>query len=168
MPERCPLCRAGGCSRVALNTSLASRAVNGRPADQLPAGQLRYNWYLAAEGGTTRRYHIAPRPARRWGRCEGAGAVGWRSTFGRGEGAKKPLDAAQMHLGVSVGYMAIKAFWGRCGAVEGYPTVLQLISGLGYLSSHPLGVRPAQLLRQLPKSYGVQLRHLRVVGAVLQ
>ena len=86
---------------------------------------------------------------------------------GSGEGAKKPLDAAQMHLGVSVGYMAIKAFWGRCGAVEGYPTVLQLISGLGYLASHPLGVCPAQLLRQLPKSYGVQLRQIRVVGAVL-
>ena len=26
-----------------------------------------------------------------------------------------PLDAAQMHLGVIYGYMAIKAFSGRCG-----------------------------------------------------
>ena len=43
-----PLVPGGRVRRVALNTSLASRAVNGRPADQLPAGQLRYNWYLAA------------------------------------------------------------------------------------------------------------------------
>lgn len=62
-----------------------------------------------------------------------------------------PPDAAQMHLGAIYGYMAIKAFSGRCGAVEGIPQCLQLISGLGYLASHPLGVCPAQLLRQLPK-----------------
>lgn len=43
-----PLVPGGRVRRVALNTSLASRAVNGRPADQLPEGQLRYNWYLAA------------------------------------------------------------------------------------------------------------------------
>lgn len=43
-----PLVPGGRVRRVALNTSLASRAVNGRPADQLPVGQLRYNWYLAA------------------------------------------------------------------------------------------------------------------------
>ena len=54
------------------------------------------------------------------------------------------------------------------GLLRGIPQCLQLISGLGYLACHPLGVRPAQLLRQLPKPYSVQLRHLRVVGAVLK
>lgn len=52
---------------------------------------------------------------------------------GSGEGAKKPLDAAQMHLGVSVGYMAIKAYWRRCGAVEGDPTVPTAYYGLGLI-----------------------------------
>lgn len=120
-----PLVPGGRVRRVALNTSLASRAVYGRPADQLPAGQLRYNWYLAAVGGTTRRYIIASRPARRWGRCEGAGAVGSRSTFGQRRGRKKaPRRGTDASRGKCRLYGYKGVLGGAVGLLRGIPQCL--------------------------------------------